>query len=846
MKRQLFTIILNLVVLIPAFAVATTYRVFPGVRALGMGETFVAVADEAGTLTWNPAGISRCDRPELVAMYRDLYGTGVKNHNINLLLPFSGGLGPIKNHGTGFNWSRVSFSDSELQYSKDTIGLSYGFNLKAFKPLSAGITLRYTGTDTKLDGQSLGAGQGVGVDVGLLLSLTKDLNIGLCGYDIGGQWVKYAEGTTRKLTPQTFRIGLAYRLKDRVLLAMDFDDRLHLGGEWWINRWFGVRGGAQRDIWVKKPETSFSLGASLKYEKPDLGYNFAQLDYAYLLPPTLPGTHYLSIKLPFDPFWNYKRAALKVVGSPILSDIYLALSEYYKLHPFGSIRLKNCCKKEKRLDVEISIFINDCMREPCKVGSVSLRPGETKTVSLKGLEIDGELAYMAKDGIKRAKLILKYLFDGKPVTKEVSHDFNLRSRFRVNFEEPAQLCAFVTDEDEVVSRFTRVVLGGYLAQALDEEKKLPPALYDAALVYEGLSAYRLSYQRDPRAASYFGDHVAYPRETLRDRRGDCDDLVVLYSSCLENLGIETCIIDVPPYPGQEGHVMMMLNTGVRTEESERISLDPSLFEEKDEYIWIPVEVTMLGARSKSFLDAWKAGAKFLREAQAAIDRVSIISVSGAWLELGFRPSSEILQQAEEVELRIKHETLKLDLEPRVRHIVSAFGQERRGEFESLLSRLKERLQKDPDDLDARVEIGLVYYKYGKTESAITEWKRVLEKDPNVLDVYFYLGDTYLVMGRFDEAIACYHTVLERSESLEDIADAHWQIGLCLWEIGQHTQAKAEFRQAVELDPMYGIEYDRFVRAELRERRRKREEFRKEEYLFRGTNISDLYKTRVGP
>jgi len=82
------------------------------------------------------------------------------------------------------------------------------------------------------------------------------------------------------------------------------------------------------------------------------------------------------------------------------------------------------------------------------------------------------------------------------------------------------------------------------------------------------------------------DYIQYPRETLRRKSGDCDDLVAIYSAALESLGIYTLVIEVP------GHMFMMLATD--------IDADADGYTNNDLYVihkgklWIPVETTVVG------------------------------------------------------------------------------------------------------------------------------------------------------------------------------------------------------------------------------------------------------------
>jgi hypothetical protein len=48
---------------------AAFLKIAPGARAAALGEAFTAVADDASTLIWNPAGLARLRRPEIAATH---------------------------------------------------------------------------------------------------------------------------------------------------------------------------------------------------------------------------------------------------------------------------------------------------------------------------------------------------------------------------------------------------------------------------------------------------------------------------------------------------------------------------------------------------------------------------------------------------------------------------------------------------------------------------------------------------------------------------------------------------------------------------------------------------------
>jgi hypothetical protein len=141
--------------------------------------------------------------------------------------------------------------------------------------------------------------------------------------------------------------------------------------------------------------------------------------------------------------------------------------------------------------------------------------------------------------------------------------------------------------------------------------------YKARIIFNDFIK-KMVYTSDPRATS---EYVQFPKQTIELKGGDCDDLSVAYSSFLENVGVQTALID---YKGNSEvrHVNVLFNTGLAPQFVKLITNNDSKYflrknsQGKDE-IWIPVETTSL----TNFDEAWNIGVeKFNRE---AIDSLGI-------------------------------------------------------------------------------------------------------------------------------------------------------------------------------------------------------------------------------
>ncbi len=134
---------LLLAALCPGRAAAAFSDTGAGARAPGMGNAFVAVADDVYSLHYNPAGLGLLDRPELAASYtKHLVGL---SDGSDMGMSFLGYAYPLKaGHGTvAASWRQFNL-DSGL-YQEQIFGLSYGNALlKNFGPgdLYGGVSLK--------------------------------------------------------------------------------------------------------------------------------------------------------------------------------------------------------------------------------------------------------------------------------------------------------------------------------------------------------------------------------------------------------------------------------------------------------------------------------------------------------------------------------------------------------------------------------------------------------------------------------------------------------------------------------------------------------------------------------
>ena len=677
-----------------------------GARPLGMGEAFTAVADDNNALFWNPAGLPFLGHHEATFSNVDLFGIGLDQNSFGYVFPIT------DSNAFGFDWTHQGYDDSELGYYKNYFGFSYG--QKVWKGLSIGGTVRYLNTDISLDSQSMGKSAGWGLDIGMLLSLYKNrLKFGLNIRDITSTKIEYDGGSSEVLDKPTVRFGTAFQAGRNFLLVGDIDnERFHLGGEYWFQNMFGLRAGIQDDLYTTEPMT-VSFGTSVLYK-------FVKVDYAYVIPPTLPETHYFTLSF----FYNLYQSKVRITDASV-DNVFPALHKQYSRRPLGKVKLVNTDSVPHQASIDL--FIPDLMNNPTE-NQIIIRPKETKEIALNGI-FSPDINNLRDDILTQAEIKVSYTAKQKTRSHKKAVKLFVYNRNAITWDDLKKIGAFVTPTDPMLDTFVRTIMVQH------EEKtrvlgKSSRNLLKAMVLFDTLVSYGIRYIPDPNnpftqmsADRSAVDNIQYPVEVLAKKSGDCDDLTALYCALLENIGIQTAIVDAP------GHVFMMFDSGVSVENAEGLPIQNDQYIEKNNKIWIPVEITLVGKR---FMDAWRTG---ISECRSLIEsnRFKTIQISDAW------------QEYEPAMIKIEA-TVEYPLEQEIQKV-----------YLTDLSDLKEVMHEFIDDkynvpsetgedaVESSFNLAYIYSVIQEYDKSLLEYEKLLKMGAEAARVYNNMGITYYLM-----------------------------------------------------------------------------------------------------
>ena len=310
----------------------------------------------------------------------------------------------------------------------------------------------------------------------------------------------------------------------------------------------------------------------------------------------------LEFGLGFNFMWGKKREIFQVKEIKlVVNDIYPAYYQFYNMYPLALVTIKNVAGYS--IDINLTSFIANYSERPKESGFIKVDKG--KTIDIPVTAIFGA---RLQNVVHRKPAVLDIEIEaraGQTVKREFSAQLTVHSRNTWNGEVD-KLGFFVTPDDKDILTLSRTIVNKNnfsVRNELEHFKK-------AELIFNELQHRGIHYHRDPNIPFYKDDRVQYALETLKIGSGDCDDLVVLYASLLESLGINTAFVEVKDPKKRIGHLYLMFDTGLPANQGKLISSNEKRYISRknssdQKTIWIPVETTLI---ENGFEKAWMTGA----------------------------------------------------------------------------------------------------------------------------------------------------------------------------------------------------------------------------------------------
>ena len=321
MKHKLFNVII-IALLLLAFTTTSQatmkkvaqagmqfLKIGVGARAVGMGESYVAIGRDVNAIFWNPAGLAYVEDREVTFSHTNWiadisHEAFAAAWNFDKVGVFGVSLVSM-NYGDLY-YSAVDFSSSnEFGYTggrrfgggtfgvdEYAIGLAYSRSFTNKFSLGAQVKFVYQGLGNStvvvrgVEEEIKNEVDALAIDIGTLYYTgIKDLRLGMSIQNFSKDLTYQLEAFQM---PLTFRVGLAMNIlslwnmeeSQNLTLSLDaihprdYTERIHLGAEYWMQDILAVRGGYKFNY----DEESLTAGAGLKY---GMGNFKLLVDYSY-------------------------------------------------------------------------------------------------------------------------------------------------------------------------------------------------------------------------------------------------------------------------------------------------------------------------------------------------------------------------------------------------------------------------------------------------------------------------------------------------------------------------------------------------------------------------------------
>lgn len=261
--------LVGLVGLLPSLAQAQRDWVFVGSRAVGMGSAYLAVANNAEAVYWNPAALARMEHFHFTFGYGDFYKVNFKSYYASTVFNFPLGRRVADYFTFGLDW--LGLQDSSQSRSNITHEFHAALGIKPFKSVPT-LSLGISANLRQLDDWNVGALYSLPI---VPFKSWGRFSLGVMFHNRYGTPEKRPIANKNTLKDHRFRYGLSYQFFKGLgpimnpLLAIDYGERLHQGFELTIKLMDRltalIRLGVQKDLKNREKMTQ-SFGITLNYD----------------------------------------------------------------------------------------------------------------------------------------------------------------------------------------------------------------------------------------------------------------------------------------------------------------------------------------------------------------------------------------------------------------------------------------------------------------------------------------------------------------------------------------------------------------------------------------------------
>ena len=311
----------------------------------------------------------------------------------------------------------------------------------------------------------------------------------------------------------------------------------------------------------------------------------------------------LEFGIGFSLMWGRRKEIFRVREvKVIVPNIYPAYYQVYNTYPLALVTVEN--RAGYPIEVKVRSFVEHYSEHESESETVRIPGGRSKDIPVRAIFGKKLLAAARREP---AMVDIEVIARAGNIEKKKSLNARVMVHSRNAWNgEIDKLSLFVTPDDERIIELSREMVKSAGLDGDDGREKFGAA----QAIFNQLRRKGIAYVSDPNIPFYKDDRVQFADQTLDIGTGDCDDLVVLYASLLESIGIQTAFVDVRDPQKELAHVYLLFNSGVPVERSDLISSNDKRFvirqsRSGQRRLWIPVELTLV---EDGFDAAWQSGA----------------------------------------------------------------------------------------------------------------------------------------------------------------------------------------------------------------------------------------------
>lgn len=467
-----------------------------------------------------------------------------------------------------------------------------------------------------------------------------------------------------------------------------------------------------------------------------------------------------------------------------LNPVYPVLRKHYDTSPVGRVTLTNTSSSDLT-DIEVSLSMSQYIDQPRTYDKIEkLVAGESVSIDLTLLFNTSVLEITEGERVD-ATVTVSYSGSAGASEESATETLVFYDRNAIRWDDTRKVAAFVTERDEEIRSYARRVIAGSRDERNDA---VDAALQDAMTIFIAMVESDLMYFRDPTSsyasASTSGatiDYMQFPRQTLTDYGGDCDDLSVCFNALLESVGRRTAFITVP------GHIMPAVALQMTDSEARSAFLDPTdLVFDEDGTVWVPIEITAL---EDSFYEAWQDGAQTYRQ-YAGSGQAEIIPTESAW------------SVYESIAGVVDDEVEQPDRDDVSDEFAEALAEFVSTQIASRELQIQADLQERPGDRRLLNRLGVLYAQYGIWDKARVQFEAIVESE-EYIPALLNLGHIEFLDEEYRTAASYYDRVLaiqsDHPNALLAAARAHH-------ELENYGNVNAYYAQLRTLSPRLAADY----------------------------------------